>query len=393
MFLHNFKYALKTLFRNKMLIFWTFAFPVILGTLFHLAFSDIENSEKLKVIDIAIIQSEDFENHQLFQSAFRELSDEQNSERLFHTQYTTKAQAEKLLAQGEIVGYVALEDGRMKLTFNTNGVEQTVLKFVTEEIEQTEDIVNNLSEIQIQNEQAAGNYPINYEKIYQHVKALVSEDTVRLKDQSGSHLSYTMIEFYTLIAMTCLYGGMLSMVSINQNLANMSDKGKRIAVSPAKKGTVVLSSLLAGYTAQLCGLAILFAYTVFVLKVDYGNYTGLTILLAAVGAFAGLTLGTFIGTVLKANENTKTGILIAFTMLCCFLSGMMGITMKYLVDTKIPILNKINPAGMITDGFYALYYYNISERYWIDIISLLIFAFLLILASFFCLRRQKYDRL
>ena len=67
--------------------------------------------------------------------------------------------------------------------------------------------------------------------------------------------------------------------------------------------------------------------------------------------------------------------------------------MKYLVDTRIPILNKINPAGMITDGFYALYYYNISERYWIDIISLLIFSFLLILASFFCLRRQKYDRL
>lgn len=35
-----------------------------------------------------------------------------------------------------------------------------------------------------------------------------------------------MIEFYTLIAMTCLYGGMLSMVSINQTLANMSNKGK-----------------------------------------------------------------------------------------------------------------------------------------------------------------------
>ncbi len=36
-----------------------------------------------------------------------------------------------------------------------------------------------------------------------------------------------MIEFYTLIAMTCLYGGMLSMGSINQTLANMSNKGKK----------------------------------------------------------------------------------------------------------------------------------------------------------------------
>ena len=65
-----------------------------------------------------------------------------------------------------------------------------------------------------------------------------------------------MIEFYALIAMTCLYGGMLSMVSINQTLANMSNKGKRIAVSPTKKGTIILSSLLASYIAQLIGLAI-----------------------------------------------------------------------------------------------------------------------------------------
>ena len=62
MFLHNFKYSLKTLLRNKALIFWTFAFPIILGTLFNLAFSDIENKETLDIIDIAIINNEEFKN-------------------------------------------------------------------------------------------------------------------------------------------------------------------------------------------------------------------------------------------------------------------------------------------------------------------------------------------
>ena len=200
-----------------------------------------------------------------------------------------------------------------------------------------------------------------------------------------------MIEFYTLIAMTCLYGGCLSMASINQMLANMSNKGKRVAVSPTKKGTIVLSSLLASYIAQLIGLAILFIYTLLVLKVDCGNNTDLSILLAIVGSFAGLTLGTFVGTVFKANENAKTGILIAFTMLGCYLSGMMGITMKYIVDKNVPIINQINPASMITDGFYSLYYYETLDRYWTNIISLLIFAFVLIAISFFSLRRQKYD--
>lgn len=42
MFFHNFLYSLKVLFRNKPLMFWSFAFPIVLGLLFNLAFKDIE---------------------------------------------------------------------------------------------------------------------------------------------------------------------------------------------------------------------------------------------------------------------------------------------------------------------------------------------------------------
>ena len=95
-----------------------------------------------------------------------------------------------------------------------------------------------------------------------------------------------MIEFYSLIAMTCLYGGMLGIVAINQNLANMSNKGKRIEVAPTKKVVVVLSSLLASYVAQAVGLVILFAYTTLVLKINYGNNLGLIVLLSACRKFS-----------------------------------------------------------------------------------------------------------
>lgn len=391
MFIHNFKYAFKTLFKNRMLIFWTFAFPIILGTLFNMAFSNIENSEKLDIINIAIINNDDFENNEAFKTSFEELSDENNEDRLFNTQYTTEEKAKELLDNGEIVGYMKLKEDKPILTFATSGINETIFKYVTEEIEQTSDIIKNLSETETQKQITSGNYNINYEEIYNKVIELAKEDKVKLKNISNSNLSYTMIEFYTLIAMTCLYGGMLSMVSINQTLANMSNKGKRIAVSPTKKGTIILSSLLASYIAQLIGLAILFVYTLFVLKVDYGDNTSLIILLAMIGSFAGLTLGTFVGTLFKTNENAKTGILIALTMFWCYLSGMMGITMKYVVDKNIPIINKINPASMITDGLYSLYYYDTFDRYWFNIISLLIFAFVLMLISFFSLRRQKYD--
>ena len=53
MFYHNLKYSIKILLKNKVLIFWTFAFPIILGTFFHMAFSNLVSSEKLDIIDIA----------------------------------------------------------------------------------------------------------------------------------------------------------------------------------------------------------------------------------------------------------------------------------------------------------------------------------------------------
>ena len=391
MFWHNFKYSLKNLFRNKPLIFWTFIFPIIMATLFNMAFSNIENSEKMNIIDIAIIDNNEWNNNQIYKTSFENLSSESNEEKIFNIHYLTNKEADQLLNSGEIIGILELVDDKPILKFNTNGVDQTVLKFVTEEIEQTESLIKNLSKVEIQKQIESGNY-IDYEGIYSKVLELATEENVKLRDDSKSNLSYTMIEFYTLIAMTCLYGGILSMTSINESMPNMSNKGKRISISPSKKRTVILSSLLASFIVQLVGLSLLFIYTIFALKINYGNNILLIILLSVIGSLAGVSFGTFAGCMFKANENAKTGILIAVTMFGCFLSGMMGVTMKYVVDTNIPIINKLNPANMITDGFYSLYYYADNlDRYWFNIISLLIFSVVLIVISSISLRRQKYD--
>ena len=391
MFKHNFKYAFKTLFRNKMLIFWTFAFPIILGTLFNLAFSNIENSEKLNIIDIAIVNSEEFQNDEIYKEAFKNLSDENNEDRLFNTKYISKEEAITLLEDGKITGYFELENNKPTVTISTNGINETIFKYIVEEIEEQKSIITNIANEKISQELKNGNLSLDYQKIYSEILTKLDSSEVKLKNISNSNLSYTMIEFYTLIAMTCLYGGILGIVTINNNLPNMSNKGKRVSVAPISKGKLIFGSLLASYVVQLIGLALLFIYTVFVLKVDYGENLPLIILLALVGSLAGLSLGIAIGTLVKSNDNTKTGILIATTMLGCFLSGMMGITMKYIVDKNVPIVNKINPASMITDGLYSLYYYNTYNRYFFDVISLLIFSIIMIMISYRGLRRQKYD--
>lgn len=389
MFYHNLKYSLKTLFRDKGLIFWTFAFPILLGLFFNLAFSDIEKSETLDIIDIAIIDNYEYQNNTIIKEAFKELGSSTSNNQLFNIKYVDVDEANKLLDDNKIEGYILLENNDKKIMVKENGVNATVIKSVVDELSTNEKIINELVKDELSTNT---NKDINkiYENVYKKAQNLMTKDN-NITDISSKNLSYTVIEFYTLIAMSCLYGGTIGLVAISNNLANMSDKAKRKSISPTSKSSMLLSSLLASYIVQIIGVTLLLLFLYLILKIDFGTNPLFVIILTLSGSLAGLTTGVFIGTVLKCNESVKTGIIIAITMFFCCLAGMMGITLKYVIDTNIPILNIINPANMITDGFYSLYYYETLNRFWFNIASLLIYSLILVLISYKTLRRQKYD--
>ena len=385
MFYHNFKYSLKILLKNKSLIFWTFAFPILLGTLFNMAFSNTEKSEKLSIIDIAIINSDEFDNNKIFKETMQTLSDDNNKNKIFNITYTDISKAKKMLLNEEITGYLKFNENNIDIIVNSSGINETILRSIVDEIEREKEVINTL----VKKETEKGN--IDYTAIYNKIALLLNNSNATLKDISNKNLSYTMIEYYTLVAMAVLYGALISMNVVNYKLANMNSVGKRTAVSKVGKGKLLLGSLLASYIVQMLSLLILLVYTIFVLKVDYGSDIMHVILLIAIGSLASLTLGLGVSTMLKTNENAKTGILIAITMLWSTLSGMMGITTKYVIDKNIPILNILNPANMITDAFYSLYYYDTLNRFYSNIISLLVFSLIMIIISYESLRRQKYD--
>ena len=387
MFWHNFKYSLKTLLKNKMLLFWTFAFPIVLGTFFYMAFSNIEKTETLDAFDIAIVNNNDFNENFLFKEAFKSLSDKTNDNYLFNIKYVNLDEAKNLLGEEKIVGYLYFSNDNVNVSVNSSGIDETVLRFVTNELLSKKEMINTLVEVNY----AKAVSDVDLNEIYKEAINIINNSDVTLNNISNKNLSYTNIEYYTLIAMSALYGAMISITVINYKLPNMNSVGKRCSISPLNKKTLLISSLLASYLVQIVGLLILFIFMLLVMHVDFGNNGLLVLLLGLVGSLTGLSLGIFIGSVIKTNENAKTGILISITMLWCFLSGMMGITMKYVIDKNVPIINKINPAALLTDGFYALYYYDTLNRYVMDVISLVIISLVLILLSLGSLRRQKYD--
>lgn len=391
MFIHNLKYTIKTLFKNKVLIFWTFAFPIILGLFFNMAFSNIEKDEMLQVFDIAVVDNEEFRSQDIYVDALSELSNDDNLDKLFNIKYVSLNDADELLDDAKIEGYIFFSDNKPNIVVKESGTYQTIIRFVIDEIEQNKIMVNDLVVKEIEEYMLNGNYLFNKETVVSNILDKINKEKVNLKNISNSNLSYMTIEYYTLIAMACMYGGMLGLTAINGCLANMSNKGKRIAVSPTKKSIIVLSSLIGAYFVSLVGIALLILFLLFVLKVDFGNNVPLIIILSLVGDLAGISLGVLIASCLRVSEGAKTGITIAITMFLSVLSGMMGVTLKYVIDKNIPIINLINPNNLITDGFYSLYYFDTLDRYFRDIIYLLIFTLICLIFSFFSLRREKYD--
>ncbi len=372
MFYHNFKCSLKILLKNKGLVFWTFVFPIILGIFFNMAFSDIDKKEKFNSIDIAVVSSEDFNNNVIFKQSIEFLSDEKSDNKMFNTVYTSKKKATYLLENNKIDGYLTFFGDNVNITIKKNGVNQTILKYIIEDINSNKKILAE-----------ASNIP--------EALSLIKNNSVKLNNITNKNLGFSMIEYYTLIAMACLYGSMLSMYVLNYSQANISSVGKRVSISSSKKTSLLLSGFFASYVVQLIGIFLLLFVTLFLFKVDYGNNLIYVFILSLFGSLAGLALGIAISSISNISEVTKNGILISIIMFCCFLSGMMGVSMKYIIDKNIPFLNKINPANMITDGFYSLYYYDNLNRFYFNLLSLFIFSIIMILISLRNLRRQEYD--
>lgn len=389
MFLHNFKYTFKVLLKKKSIIFWTIMWPLILGTMFQLAFANISDSEKLDTINLGVVDNNEFKEDVVLSSTLKAMGDKDNESYLFDITYGDDEKINNLLEDKKIDGYI-LKDDNTKVIIKENGINQTIIKYVVDEIYEYQELATTIIENNVQNEIMSGKNP-DTNKIYNDVMTDLNTDKTYLNEISKSNIDYIVIEFYTLIAMAALFGAMITSEVVSNYLANINKKGARVTLAPASRLTILLGGLLASFIVQAVSMIILLAYTTMVLDVNFGSRFDLVVLLSFVGSLTGSAFGLVTGSMTFKNENARTGIVTAVTMLGCFFAGMMGVTMKYMIDKNIPFLNLINPANMITDGFYALYYYDTLDRYWSNIISLLVLTFILIIIAYILMRRKKYD--
>ena len=82
----------------------------------------------------------------------------------------------------------------------------------------------------------------------------------------------------------------------------------------------------------------------------------------------------------------------AAIMICCFLSGLMIGNMRALVEDFCPLLNRINPAALISDALYSLVV-PVLHTVFTNIAGLLLLSALFCLGGLALVRRKKYASL
>lgn len=377
MFFHVFKYRLKTLLRKKVVIFWTLIFPIALSTFFYLAFSNLAKMEKLEVIDIAVVQKNGNAMTEAFTDVIDSLS-KKGEDQLFHLEKVKdEEEAKSLLKDNKIVGYYIL-DSDIQIMVKSSGIEETIMKTVSDEFAGRMKIMTNI----------ATYHP---EAFARGMKTEIVQNKNYIKEAGKDNVDFSVIYFYIVIGMVCIYGGFFGIDATYDTEANQSTRGACISVAPTHKLKVLCISLLVGLLVQYVELLILLAYLVFVLGIDFGTQMLPILLLTFLGSLAGVAFGTLIGVSNRKSNNVKIGIFLCVTMTCCFLAGMMMLDMRMIIANHAPIINYINPVSMITDALYALYYYTTLDRYFFNIISLIIFSALMLVLSYYFIRRKKYD--
>lgn len=376
--LQSYKYGFLTAVRNKGFMFWTLMFPIILGTFFKIAFGSImANTENFSQIPTAIVAESESAETEYFLEMIESIS--QGDDALIVPHYADMTEAERLLTNEDIDGIFQVTADEINLIVLKQGLNQSILKSISDNFIQISSTVNSIA-------------MKNPALLEQTIENLSGEIQVNKEIYLGKgETDMTVHYYYALLAMVCLTGSYFGYQKVAGIQANLSPIAARRCISPSKKIAMILSDFAAAATLQFMTVIVVIAYLAGVLKINFGEQWGLVILTSFVGSNMGVSFGIFFASFVKGNEAKMSNLLSAVTMSLCFLSGLMYGNMKDIVERNAPIVNRINPAAILSDAYYALAVYDTYSRYTICIISMVIITALFCAASAFILGRKKYD--
>lgn len=378
MFWHNYCYSIKSIFRNKSAIIWTLIFPIALATFMYMAFGNLfDTDELMTVIPVAVVEEE--ENKGL--DALLEALSEEGEDQIFSVQKLNEEEALNALYNGDVNGII-YKGEEVSLTVGENGYMSTIIKTIIEQYTQSEAIVKDIiSSTASEEEKSAA------------IKSLLDDKTYFTEGKtSDGYQNVYYNYFYAIFAMSSMFASFIAVERISKMQANTSSLGIRRAIIPKGKAMMLCSEFLAMVTTQFAVMIIAFIY-MNVIGIRFGGKYMAMLLILLLGPCVGLAIGAIIGSFAKLGDGAKMGICVSIGMGLSVMADLVAAGVKDTIEHTIPILNRLNPAALISDAFYSLNVYDSYNRYFIDIALLAVIMIVLLTISVQILRRNTYASL
>ncbi|QHQ62808.1 ABC transporter permease [Anaerocolumna sedimenticola] len=290
---------IKCLCRSYETIFWSFGFPILLSLFFYMGFNNLASHENIKTIPVAIVKESNADVEFIKTIINAHISNDKN---LFMVEFQSLENAKVMLRDNKIAGYIVLNN-KPALYFKNNGLEQSILKLLTDNYLQMSSTAKHISDLTPK--------AIN-DNFYKSITAY--KDYIVDNRDEERNPDYTLIYFYTLIALACMFGtnwGFREMVDIQ---ADQSAVGTRINITPVHKMKLLLCNILAAFTLHYLSILFLLTFLNKVLQIDFGHRIGMILLTGAFGSLCGISLGAMVCVFVKANVKVRGAILNAIVL-------------------------------------------------------------------------------
>lgn len=357
--LTTFLNTLRTQLRRPGTLVWVLAFPVILCTIFLFMFSGLSTDGIPDPVPVAVVADSNWRGSS-FSQVVDALSGRSTGEALLDvTEVASAGEARGVVEAGQAVGYLAVDAAgtpSLALAQDAAGgafeADRSILDAVTSSYVRNEALVKAIA----QKDPSVLSDP---DALARALGLSSGIERVRLTHGTPDE---TVRYYYALLGLAALMAAQSAAIAVTQLQPGEGGLGARLCASGTGRMHMLLGALLGSWAVSMLALSLAFAFMRLVARIDFGGRDTLCLLGLATSSLLATAIGAAIGAApLRGGAKSRAGMVSALSCLASLFAGLYGEGAMQLSDSLAqawPPSVWVNPARLITDQFYALYYYD-----------------------------------
>lgn len=330
------------LVRDKSLLVWTLAFPLIMTSIFMAMFSGLNDAYSLVESRLGVVRNARYESVKGLDDMLASLAGAPKKSRICTLKhYASEKDARNAATDGAIDSYLTVgSDGTPALHVSQASIAAkgsrpaTVLSAAINSYVRTSDAIASGS---TKNPELAAKGAVQAAYLGNSVQIKHFSATKNAPDSNASF-------YFALLAMTAGMGAMSAALTTQKLLPTASAVGARQTLSSTPRWRMLVGALFGAWICQFACMLAALLFMATVAHVDFGSGAAPLVLAVAVSSLASCAMGSLLGTI----PHMQAGMVSGITCLLSLFTGLYGPSAQeiaYALETPLRCSPMQTPSG------------------------------------------------